>query len=297
MAVYFKKTGDAGVPTLNGAAGSLITLLDYCLVTTAGWTKSYSGTNLATYRPPSGNQHYLAVDDTGTLNARVRGFVTCTAAGVAEANGTNPFPTDAQMSGGGYLYKSSDTGTARNFVFVGSDKGFYLSINGDGTYNYTFFFGDIVSYKSGDAYHTLIVANTNTSPGSYNHFATLQSSFAVTSGHWMARINGQTGASIQVGKVSNYTLSNAAGSLGASGATYPDSVGNSLLASPAFIVEAPPINIRGHMPGLVNPLHNKPMAHLDTFTGGGDLSGKTFVVLNNGTGSQFCIETSDTWYS
>ena len=36
----------SGAPTLSGTAGSLVAVLDFCLVTTLGWTKPFSGTNL-----------------------------------------------------------------------------------------------------------------------------------------------------------------------------------------------------------------------------------------------------------
>ena len=79
MAIYYYTNTSPGAPTLTGAAGSLITLLDWLLVTNLGWTKEFSGTNLASYRAATGNRFYLGVDDTTALYSRVRGFATMTA--------------------------------------------------------------------------------------------------------------------------------------------------------------------------------------------------------------------------
>lgn len=54
MAITHLTNATPGAPTLTGAIGSLIALLDFCLVTALGWTKAQSGTNLATYISPTG---------------------------------------------------------------------------------------------------------------------------------------------------------------------------------------------------------------------------------------------------
>jgi hypothetical protein len=85
----------------DGAATGTITIR-YAPQTS--WEKVYAGTNKAVYRSADvlGHRHYLRVDDTGTTTARVRGFETMTDVDT----GTGPFPTDVQMSGGGYWWKS-----------------------------------------------------------------------------------------------------------------------------------------------------------------------------------------------
>ena len=77
-----------------------------------GWDKVFTGTNKAVYRSAdvTGPRHYLRVDDTGTTFARVRGFESMTDVDT----GTGPFPTDAQMSGGGYWHKSTVANTTAN---------------------------------------------------------------------------------------------------------------------------------------------------------------------------------------
>jgi hypothetical protein len=129
--VVYKST-DASAPVLSGTVGSFIGVLDACLVNgygakaAAGWTKEYTGTNLAAYRMGSGGsavRMYLRVDDTGTTSARVRGFVSMTDVNT----GVEPFPTDAQISGGGYAWKSTSAdSTARPWVLIATPTAFYF---------------------------------------------------------------------------------------------------------------------------------------------------------------------------
>lgn len=137
----------------NGTATGTITLK----MAPAGWVKQFSGTNLAAYK--SGNVaatgSYVRVDDTGTTSARIRGYVN-----MSDINtGTDPFPTDDQISGGGYINKSD--GGVRRWWAVANDRFCYIGtfgsyqqhalING---------FGDIVSKKVGDAYRFALFAQS-----------------------------------------------------------------------------------------------------------------------------------------
>jgi len=100
---------DSSAPQLTGAAGSLIAILDACLVngygskSPAGWTKEYSGTNVASYRNPTTggrNGVYLDVKDTNATYYTCRGYETMTAIDT----GTEPFGVHANNSIG---YKAS----------------------------------------------------------------------------------------------------------------------------------------------------------------------------------------------
>src|SRR5574337_1914064 len=100
MTVNVYRSSDASAPVLTGQAGSLITVLDACLISgygsksPAGWAKPYSGTNLAAYRAATGNRFYFRVDDSGTVEARISGYET-----MSDVNtGTGQFPTTAQIS-------------------------------------------------------------------------------------------------------------------------------------------------------------------------------------------------------
>ncbi len=90
----------------DGAASGTITIR---VAPVGGWEKVYAASNKAVYRStdPAGSRFYYRIDDTNPTYARVRGFETMSAVDT----GTGPFPTDAQISGGGYWGKSYSSGS------------------------------------------------------------------------------------------------------------------------------------------------------------------------------------------
>jgi hypothetical protein len=267
-----------------------------------GWTKAFSGTNLATYRQPTSgaNGFYLGVSDDAAQNSRIRGFETGTAAGPADASGTNPFPSGAQIAGGLYQFRSNtnDT-TARPWVLVSNGKIIYFfnqqtSTAGVGN---GFIFGDFTTYKGSDAYHTIMVADIIASAATtgvrmFNNIVTL----TTNSGHYIARPYTQTGGSLQVGKGGNSYFQNGATECGAGGMSYPIGVEGGIMLSPLWVNEGAS-GIRGHLPGLWSPCHARPLSHGDTFSGVAStpLDGKTFELFFGGSAGCLAFETSDTW--
>lgn len=297
MAITLLSNESSGAPTLNGAAGSLIGVLDFCLVDTLGWGKAFSDTNKASYRAPSGNRMYLGIDDTTTLNARVRGFETMTAAGVAVASGTGPFPTDAQVSGGGYIYKGSDTTTARPWRFASDGTMFYLTIT-SATYPILFSFGDIISFKASDAFGTLISGEGSASTSAHGVVVTPTSGYAPTGAHALARSYTQLGSAVLTNKIVDGAYGAGSGTeIGSNGIAYPSPVEGGLILSRVRAGESALVSVRGIYPGLWAPCHVRPLTDGDTFTGTGDLDGRAFVAWNVGSSGQAIIETSDTWRS
>lgn len=126
-----------------------------------GWSKPFSGTNLAAYRSNdvTGTRMFLRVDDRATQNARVSGYENLTAI----STGTGPFPTNAQQAGGGYWSKSDSASTeARSYILCGDRKGFYVyvipSISYPSSYQ-GYYFGEINSVKSNDPFSTYLSFN------------------------------------------------------------------------------------------------------------------------------------------
>lgn len=301
--VYYNT--DASAPSLNGLAGSLINVLDACLVNgygskvASGWSKVFSGTNKAVYRAPQGNRHYLRVDDLA-LNARIRSFETMTDVDT----GTGPMPTDTQLSGGTYLTKSGTADSvARPWVLVADQKRFWFinatsqtllgSMTTDGN---GFFYGDIISFKAGDLFHTMLIASDNSNSP---RIGTISSSIATaTTAHWLQRTHLQTGQSITAGKHTDAAKQQTAAFLGAGGSPYPDPVTGGLLLSPVFAHENAAAVVRGRIPGVWSPLHSTVGAVGDTFSGTGDLAGRQFLLINFGVGgatARGALEISDTW--
>jgi hypothetical protein len=106
----------------NGSAAGAITMK----MAPLGWTKVYSSGNVAVYKSsdPAGSGMLLRVDDSGTTSARVVGYEAMTDINT----GINPFPTAAQISGGGYWPKS--TGANANAVqwyAFGDSRAFYYA--------------------------------------------------------------------------------------------------------------------------------------------------------------------------
>lgn len=141
-------------------------------VAPAGWEKVFSGTNLAVYRSkdPEGTRMYLRVNDTNANNARVVGYES-----MGDVNtGVNPFPTTAQVSGGLYWAKASDTSTdARGWEIFADSRTFYTKICTSSTTNISggvpHGFGDFNSEKSSDAYACFINGAAAALHGDYDN--------------------------------------------------------------------------------------------------------------------------------
>lgn len=298
MATLIRST-DVGAPVLTGMAGTLIPVLDYCLVAGLGWTKTYSGTNKAVYQMPAGsNGHYLRVDDTLAQTFRIRGFET-----VSDVDtGAGPFPTDAQVSGGLWGRRSSATDTtARKWWFIGRGGFFHLLMDpqNTGLYLQGLRFGQLVNSPVADPYNT-IIQGMPSSPGAAaanvlggpsateNHLGALGG----LAGSYMPRAFNQVGGSV-------------AFSVLAEGGIWPPTSGTGQAGNNATAINLPypepntgALNlirlrvaqggsVRGRMPGLYAPAHNVGaligIASNDIITGsaGGDLSGRGFLAIQD----------------
>lgn len=172
MPVTTYRSTDTSAPVLTGQAGTLITLLDACLVNgygskaAAGWSKAFTGTNTAAYRmATSGNTgFYLNVNDAapgaaGAREARLRGYETMSAIDT----GTGPFPTVSQAATGVFVRKSTTAdATARAWTLIADDATFYLfTETGDVVSPVaccSAMFGDFESYTPGDLYNCALIA-------------------------------------------------------------------------------------------------------------------------------------------
>lgn len=297
------KSSDASAPTLDGTAGSLIAVLDGCLVNgygskaAAGWTKPYSGTNTAVYLPSAG--HYLDVNDAGagaatTQEATVRGYESMTAV----ATGTNPFPTTAQSASPGlYIRKSATaTSTARGWVLIADAYTFHLFVlTGDTASMYfTFTFGRFYSFKSGDTYRSMIYARSATGTGTSGIGSGLgNSNIAAQAGLYLPRTYAGTGTSVQGGLLGLGTTLLTAPFNG------PNSPDGLVYLSRLILSEATAAaGLRGYLRGVYQIATATNMSDGDTFSGSGDFAGRSFLVIKNTTSTTayLALETS-TWDS
>lgn len=300
---------DSSAPTLNNAAGSLITLLDAILVngygakSALGWTKTYSGTNQAAYTQGTGSNGFkLAVDDTTTGYATVRGYEAMTNV----TTGTNPFPTVAQQALATYCWHKSDSATVRPWIAWGDERSLHIAIDTTGVVNSTgmilYHFGDVFSEAATDAYCTVIAASISTTVNVANGSAAWSKAAGVgtTVGNWsVARLQNGSGAALPCGVGgdalkggSNYFGTALSGTV----LTYPNPRNGGAYIGPVFVFSAN--DLIGRIPGTWEICHAKPFAHLDTFDGVGAYAGKSFVAVNIASGSQagqIAVETSNTW--
>ena len=284
------RSDDASAPALTGENGTLIAVLDACLVdgygakSAAGWAKAFSNTNLAAYRAAAGNRFYLRVNDSSAQYPILRGYRTMSAI----STGTGAFPTEAQLSGGILPVKSSTTNSVeRPWILIASDRAFYLwvgfavtDIASPSTSTDITFFGDCPSYVPGDAMLTLLAGKAAASTtASHTNVANSLSNSSVATGHYLASDYLQSGNAVTCG-IYRSPIADVA-SAGSGGAAYPDPVTGGLLLDRLRIWESGPI-VRGYMPGVFNPLHAQPATHLDTLQGRGSMTGTDLLLLYKG---------------
>ena len=310
----FYKSTDASAPVLTGQAGSLISVLDACLVdgygakTAAGWAKAFTGTNQAAYRAPAGNRLYLSVYDDasgtgGAKEASVRCFevMTSISGGAKSANDINT-PS---------VWRKSDSAdaTARKWIVVADTKTVYVFIetgaNGVGIFQ-PFMFGEIYSFVPGDAFNTMLVAKDTANDAStgyvtrvntvYSQYGMFLFSGNVTylNSHmnctWIARGWAQSGSGTRVGLThaspfgvfgNYYGYSNPPGWGYPAGGLIRYTSGGNIIVGSIYIYEygstyANGVMIRGKYRGLYLWLHGVDRVnHGDTFT----VTGKSFEVI------------------
>lgn len=316
-------SADAGAPTLNGTAGSLISVLDACLVNgygakaAAGWTKAFSGTNKAAYKMGAGTGFYLRVQDDAPhatalgREARVLGYETMTDVDT----GSGSFGAFVSSSYGICRKSSTADATARSWMVFADSRTCYLFVlTGDSTgYYYTLLFGDIYSLASGDVWNCAIFARAteNSSQDSVggglgtNQWLGQSGVNSATNGFAMARTFGGGAGAIFVGIHGDVGKCQIAGANQMSAKGYvpsPNGSDNAYYLSPIWVFEAASAVIRGRLRGIYHLLHlASGFSDGQTFNGANDYQGKSFQVVRYvtctglvGTQSGVVMETSDT---
>lgn len=234
----------------SGTAAGTIT----AKVAPLGWTKVYSGTNKAVYKPSAveASSALLRVDDTGTTAARVRMYESMTDIDT----GLNVAPTEAKVAGGLYWWKSSTaSGVTRMWTIIGDDRNFYFApaAYSSATNNVAAIhaFGDLISYKSGDAFSGCLVGDVATVSSSTQ----FGNSAYGGSGHATQIVRSHTGIG---GSISAERRPLAGANGIASGADntlgpFPAPVNNGLMLTRMMIAPVPMLTYgpRGYLPGLL----------------------------------------------
>jgi len=282
-----------------------------------GWTKPFSGTSLAAYRGPVGStRHYLRIDDTNGQFAAVRGFEAMTDVNT----GTGPFPTVAQAASGLFWNKSSAAGTAaRRWTLVSDGRTLYLLIYQDAdaatANNITnHIFGDIRSYRPGDAFNTLLtgsgssttsstISTSNGFPGNCFSDTPYSTSATFRYGRFMPRDHFQEGSAIQPvfpppGCHAVGTSTNNQNTFGNGLIPFPNPSNGALFATRVLV--ATPSVIRGELPGLLAPFHTRPYDDAFAFDGTGDFAGLRLYhqfLSSGGINGCLLFNLTDNWYA
>lgn len=288
----FDVTGEPATP----ATGTIT-----AKVAPAGWEKRYSGTNKAVYRSSdiAGTLLNLRIDDTNAQYALVRGYETMTGIDT----GTGLFPTVAQMTNGLYWHGSSTSNTtARNWFLICDARMIYFCVAWNATYSDEYDwnrFGDIVSCRSDDAFHCMITGATNVSPsypGQYNNSLSVSSSAHAAT--YFARSGSQLGASINT--IRQRSGGEQTDLMGGSGYSNPNPFNNGLLLYWPIRVNEENTSFRGTLPGIISPLHYRPVGNGSYVTEVPDLPGRRLLAIDLGAGSssyrgQALFDTTGPW--
>jgi hypothetical protein len=307
------RSTDTDAPILNGLSGSLLDVLNKCLVegygsmVGAGWTKPLSDVlSTGCFQQPTGSGATLFLYDQQTLHARLCGYETVSSIASGIPTGSRPFPDFGTYSqgiaifgSGGYLgmYKSSTAGTtARAWYVLADSRSVYVFTNADGsTQWWSCMFGDIYASRSDiiDAYKCAIIARISTASVA-NSVNGMEEIFTNT-GKFIQRsayLNRPT-AFITVGDYAKAAEQNKL----SGNVLYPNPTDGKIYLSPVYVTEDN--FIRGKLRGFYHVCHPAAaFTNEQMISGSGDYDGKIFMIIatNQGTGAAgvYCMETSDT---
>lgn len=257
---YVTWTDSTRIRFATTAADGTATGAISCKVAPVGqWSKPFSGTNKAVYRStdPMGTGLYLRVDDSTTSKATVRMYESMT-----------DVDTGLGASTINYWMKSNSTdSTARGWRFIADSRLFFLGVRWSSSYPAQHginSFGDIESYKAGDAYGCWLHGEgSNSTPGYPGHINSFKSVFGGEDyPAEIARSYTQVGSAVKIYK----TGSRLCDYMGYSGSAYPSPVDNGLLLhAPVVLREGYSTGspARGTLPGVLQPVQTTPLADGD----------------------------------
>lgn len=316
MALTIYRSTDSGAPSLTYAAGSFIAMLDACLRTGygskagAGWTKPFTGANIAVFRQGAGgNGRYIRVwnartgDDPTTycMTANVRGYEAMTAV----STGTNPFPTTTQSNSNGLMVRVACTSPPypTGWIVRATPSWFDVLIftgysaprgaNSAPVADSYLSFGAFPSLKSGDTYNDFILAEANNSYDYYPYVGFSSTYLVYVSRNDLGTIGSKAALLVPLSACGETYM----GTGNSSVFPYPNRVNNSVdLFQYALHSEG---YFRGVLPGVWGSAHGvTAIGFGNTFSGIAPVAGRTFEVIAASTAATdfgMILETSDTF--
>lgn len=229
-----------------------------------GWTEEYvdGGATKAIYKrsAPDALVAMLRVDDSGGASmARALGVMSATG---VDSYGADFFPSEAQVSGGAYWQKGTNSAAAKVWHLVGDSLGFYLAVQlGASSEFVVYWFGDPTPFYAADTGFTVLSAQTS---------ATVLATPAWQLGNSVSAqaVPGSSGIFSPKGVIPaesspvTQTMCGTEGTNALSGSSsFPNAAVylNPVLHPLVYVVSAGPC-IRGQMPGLAYVLSSAPFA-------------------------------------
>lgn len=265
----------------------------------AGWTKPFSGTNLAAYQSSNAvsTKAYLRVDDTAAQNATVRAYETMSDIGT----GTGPCPTLGQAATVYWCKANASDGASRPWIIIADDKTLWVKVctvpSGSQNCGIIYGAGDFSSRKSGDPYSFVLFGSTSdnstgaTVGSTSQYYGLAHNDYLGQSSGWVLRsYTGVGSAALSYKQADSYAVPSVsgvtAGSLesGAAGLLiYPNPVDNALLLTRYLCNESGAI--RGALRGPLYCPHTLPSGFtaLTLIDVAGTLSGRKIAPVNGNT--------------
>ncbi len=249
-------------------------------VAPAGWSKPYSGTNLAAYKSVASGATgcVLRVDDSSTVHARVEGNVSMTDIDT----GVNPFPLPAMVDDGqrGAFWRKTDAAN-RAWMIIATDKSFYFfnQIRDGHAYYSIKFFGDFSSERLGDSYACALQAESfsNNDPGqSWSQIGYPRFNQVSPQKLWVPAAFNQIGGCVEL--VSGHAGEHRSGA-GDSFVPYPSGASNGVVLLPISAREVTSKTYRClAWPGVYATPQYNPLAHGNILRGVG-AEGRDFIAI------------------
>jgi hypothetical protein len=322
MAWTIYRSTDTDAPVLTGEVGKLVDLLDDCLVNgygakaAAGWSKVYSGTNKAVYRPgvAARARPFIRIDDNSPDShagyCRLSAFEDMQDVDTGDAEWT-------YFASSPYFYPRKSTtadSTARPWIVAADDRTCLLLINNgfSGSRYHGTYIGEFFSHVPSDSYQACVIGRRNFST------AAPSTAYSVDNFGWSesqlstADSNMGTYPGGVIMRDYDGTPDLASCSTIAHGAARLFGVGLLSGTNPAdgelwftdmpLITNRGAVCLRGKLRGCWLGLWTQEFfAGGDIFSGTGEMAGKSFEIIslasardNSSDWTNFVLETSDT---
>jgi hypothetical protein len=231
-----------------------------------GWESPFTGTNKAAYRSldPTSDGMYLRVDDNSiTGGAASNGYLATTATiQMCETM------TDIDTTGGvthRLFWRKSTTVTSdpKEWFVIGDRKRFWLGIKWTNDKFMIYFFGDVLPFKAGDAYSSLVAGyselmgmsypntNTDTVYNSSLSYGASSTVFSVRAARSYTQVGEYvSGFFTSGGQGNGYALS------GVSSVLFPNPADNGIFVEPVMFLQVSGTRtLRSRLPGYYFALH------------------------------------------